>query len=140
MVQLVIGDKGKGKTKVLIDMANDSVTKVTGNVGFIDKDLSHMYEIKNAVRFVNISEYGIKNADEFTGFISGIFSADHDLQELFIDRFLKVSFAENVAAGEAVLLKIDEISTKFNVKVIISLTATKDELPESLQEKVIVTL
>ncbi len=140
MVQLIVGEKGKGKTKILLDRVNEAVDEVKGNIGFVDKDLSHMYELKNSIRLVNISDYSISNADEFVGFISGIISADHDLEELYIDRFLKVSFLDSIESSADFLRKLDTISSKFNVKVTISLSGGKDELPADLSDKVAVAL
>ena len=140
MVQLIVGEKGKGKTKILLDRVNEAVEEVKGNIGFVDKDLSHMYELKNSIRLVNISDYSISNADEFVGFISGIISADHDLEELYIDRFLKVSFLDSIESSADFLRKLDTISSKFNVKVTISLSGGKDELPADLFDKVAVAL
>ena len=140
MVQLIVGKKGKGKTKVLLERVNETVEKAKGNVQFVDRDLSHMYELKNKIRLVNVSDYNITNADEFVGFVSGIISADHDLEELFIDRFLKVSFLENIANSSDFLRTLYTISSKFNVKVTISLSGSEKELPDDLKEKVSIAL
>ena len=99
-----------------------------------------MYELKNKIRLVNVSDYDITNADEFVGFVSGIISADHDLEELFIDRFLKVSFLDNISNSSDFLRKLDTISSKFNVKVTISLSGSVSELPDDLKEKVAIAL
>ncbi|MBO6147830.1 MAG: twitching motility protein PilT [Lachnospiraceae bacterium] len=140
MIQLIVGEKGKGKTKILLDKVAEAAASAKGNVVFIDKDMSHIYEVKNTVRLVNISEYAITNGDEFTGFISGLIAADHDLEDLFIDRFLKVSFHQNVDDAVDVLRKLDSLSTKFDVRVIVSVSCDKTALPDDLQDKVIEAL
>ena len=139
MIQLIVGEKGKGKTKILLDKVNEAAKSAKGNLVFIDKDSSHMFELKNSIRLVNVGEYMIGSAKEFTGFVSGIISADHDLEQLFIDTFLISASAKDGDHIEA-LKKIDEISTKFNVSVMVSISVTKDDLPEELKSKVVVAL
>ena len=139
MIQLIVGEKGKGKTKILLDKVNEAAKSAKGNLVFVDKDSSHMFELKNSIRLVNISEYSIRSAEEFTGFVSGIISADHDLEQLFLDGYMILASVEGNNVADS-LMKIDEVSSKFNVTVTISISLTKDELPENLQSKVIVSL
>ena len=72
MVQLVYGTKGSGKTKRLIAMANEEVSSAAGTVVFIDDDNRYMYDVKHEIRFVNVKEYAIDNADKLYGFICGM--------------------------------------------------------------------
>ena len=139
MIQLIVGEKGKGKTKILLDKVNEAAKNAKGNLVFVDKDSSHMFELKNSIRLVNVGEYLIRSSEEFTGFISGIISADHDLEQLFIDTYL-VSAKVKDGNYEESLKKIDEISTKFNVSVTVSISVEKDMLSEELKNKVIVAL
>ena len=139
MIQLIIGEKGKGKTKILLDKVNEAAKNAKGNLVFVDKDSSHMFELKNSIRLVNASEYSVASAEEFTGFVSGIISADHDLEQLFLDGYMILASAESHNMEDS-LLKIDEVSSRFNVTVTISISVTKDELPEQLKDKVIVSL
>ena len=139
MIQLIIGEKGKGKTKILLDKVNEAAKNAKGNLVFVDKDSSHMFELKNSIRLVNASEYSVASAEELTGFISGIISADHDLEQLFLDGYMILASAESHNMEDS-LLKIDEVSSRFNVTVTISISVTKDELPEQLKDKVIVSL
>ncbi|SKB71797.1 hypothetical protein SAMN06296386_104154 [Lachnospiraceae bacterium] len=140
MIQLIVGEKGKGKTKVLLEKLGEAAASAKGNVVFIDKDMSHIYEVKNSVRLINCSEYGITNPDEFNGFVSGIMSADHDLEDLFIDRFLLVSYQKDKDEVADSLRKIEELSNKSDVKITVSLSLSKEQLPADLQEKVLVAL
>ncbi|MCR5626726.1 MAG: twitching motility protein PilT [Lachnospiraceae bacterium] len=141
MIRLIVGEKGKGKTKVLLETVNDAAKNAEGNIVFIDKDLSHMYELKNSIRLVNTSDYNIKNTDKFLGFAEGIISADHDLEKLFIDSFKKVSLANDPKGDIAdALRELDEISEKCKVEITVSLAVTKEELPEDLSEKVVTAL
>ena len=137
MIQLIVGEKGKGKTKFLLEKVSEAAGSAKGNVVFIDNDLSHMFEIKNTVRFVNISDYDINGATELYGFISGIISADHDLEQLFIDKMLIISSLNSPSDAVELLHKLDKISSKCDVSLTISFTGKKEELPSDLQEKVI---
>ncbi len=139
MIQLIIGDKGKGKTKILLDRVNEAAKNAKGNLVFVDKDSSHMFELKNSIRLVNVSEYSVNSAEEFTGFISGIISADHDLEQIFLDGYLILASVDGGEISDS-LSKIDKVSTKFNVTVTISISLEKEQLPEELQSKVIVAL
>ena len=139
MIQLIVGEKGKGKTKIILDKANGSADTASGNVVFLDCDNSHMYELKNSIRLINSSEYYIENAEEFAGFVAGIISADHDLQELFIDRILKVAKTDEESVF-SLLEKIDRIAEKNSVKVTISVSVTKEQLPEQFKTKVVCAL
>ena len=89
MVQLIAGNKGKGKTKHLLDKVNAEVKTASGNITYLDKSAKHMFELNNKVRLINVSDYFITNSDEFLGFICGILSQDHDLQQMYFDSFFR---------------------------------------------------
>ena len=91
MVQIIAGEKGKGKTKHLLDKVNESIKSATGNIVYLDKSQKHMYELSNKVRLINVSDYMISNSDEFLGFLCGIISQDHDLEEMYLDSFLTIA-------------------------------------------------
>lgn len=138
MIQLIIGEKGKGKTKVLLDKANEFIKDATGNVVYLDKSGKHMYEINNKVRLIDTSVYGLDSSDQFVGFIYGIISQDHDLQVMFLDNFLSVaSCSDNF---EAVISKLDSISKEFNVDFVISMSKVEADLSASLKDMVIASL
>lgn len=139
MVQLIIGEKGKGKTKHLLDKVNTEIQNVSGNIVYLDKSTKHMYELNNKIRLIDVSSYMVTNADEFVGFICGIISQDHDLQQMYFDSFLKISCKED-GDIEAVLNKLDAISENFGVDFVISVSVTETGLPASYKDKVIVSL
>ncbi|MDE6943124.1 MAG: twitching motility protein PilT, partial [Lachnospiraceae bacterium] len=80
MIQLIVGKKGKGKTKHLLDKVNAEIKDVEGNVVYLDKSRKHMFELNNKIRLIDVPDYLVSNSDEFIGFICGIISQDHDLQ------------------------------------------------------------
>ena len=139
MVELIVGKKGKGKTKVLLDKVNGAVKEANGSIVYLDKSTKHMYELNNKVRLIDVSGFPIKNADEFVGFICGILSQDHDLEQIYLDSFLKVAKLEGKDVTST-LEQLESIGTQFNVTFIISMSLDKEELPEIFHEKVSVAL
>ena len=139
MVQLIVGKKGKGKTKQLLDKVNGAIKAAEGNIVYLDKSSKHMYELNNKIRLIDVSGFPIKNADDFVGFICGILSQDHDLEQIYLDSFLKVAKLEGKDVTST-LEQLESIGTQFNVTFIISMSLDKEELPEVFHEKVIVAL
>ena len=124
MVQMIVGKKGKGKTKHLLDKVNAEIKDAQGNVVYLDKSTKHMYELNNKIRLVDVC---------------GIVSQDHDLQKMYFDSFLKIACVE---AGEiaVVIAKLEEISDKFMVDFVLSISADEDELPEAVKSKIVISL
>ena len=139
MVQLIVGKKGKGKTKHLLDKVNSEVQNVSGNIVYLDKSTKHMYELNNKIRLIDVSSYMISNSDEFVGFICGIISQDHDLQQMYFDSFLKIECAEEMEI-DPIIKKLEAVSQKFGVDLILSISRDEAELPASYKEKIIVSL
>ena len=139
MVQLIVGKKGKGKTKQLLDKVNAAIKAANGNIVYLDKSSKHMYELNNKVRLIDVSSFPIKNSDEFIGFICDIISQDHDLEEMYLDSFLKVAKLEGQDISDAVA-KLEEIGKLFEVTFTLSVSLDEDELPDGLKDKVIVSL
>ncbi len=139
MVQMIIGKKGKGKTKQLLDRVNTSIKTANGNIVYIDKSSKHMLELNNKIRLIDASGYGLKNSDEFIGFILGIISQDHDLEEMYLDSFLNVAKLEG-ADITATIKELDSISKNFNVNFILSVSLDKDELPAELGEYIFIEM
>ena len=139
MVQLIAGKKGKGKTKQLLDKVNTEIKDAQGNVVYLDKSTKHMFELNNKIRLINVSDYLVTNSDEFVGFICGIISQDHDLQQMYLDSFLKIACLED-ADISATIAKLEEVSDKFHVDFVLSVSMDENELPESVKPKVIISL
>lgn len=139
MVQLIVGKKGKGKTKQLLDKVNSEVKDISGSIAYLDKSTKHMYELNNKVRLIDVSRYMIENADEFLGFVCGIISQDHDLEQMYFDSFLKIAVLEDKDIS-AVIEKLDRLSDFFQVDFILSVSMDESELPEAVKDKIIVSL
>ena len=139
MVQLIVGNKGKGKTKQLLDKVNNEIEMTKGNIVYLDKSTKHMFELNNRIRLIDVSDYLVTNADEFLGFICGIISQDHDLEQIYLDSFLKVAKLEDKDIT-GTLGQLDEIGKQFNVTFVISVSLDKEEIPEALHGKISVAL
>ena len=139
MVELIVGKKGKGKTKVLLDRVNGAVKEANGSIVYLDKSTKHMYELNNKVRLIDVYTYPLKNADEFVGFICGIISQDHDLEQIYLDSFLKVSKLEDADVTDT-LDQLDKIGEKYGISIVVSISLDKEEIPEALQDKIAVAL
>ena len=140
MVELIVGKKGKGKTKVLLDKVNGAIKAASGSIVYLDKSTKHMYELNNKIRLIDVSAYPIKNADEFVGFVCGIISQDHDLEQISLDSFLPTAkLTEKEEIAEA-LAHLTEVGEHFNVKFVVSMSLDKEDVPEDFQDKISVAL
>lgn len=139
MVQLIIGNKGRGKTRYLLEKVNSEVKDILGNICYLDKSSKHMFELNNRVRLINVSDFAIENTDEFIGFICGIISQDHDLEQMYFDSFLKIAHLEGQDITDT-LKRIQKIGDMFGVSFIISIAMDKDEVPAEFQELIAVAL
>ncbi len=122
-----------------MDKVNTEVQNVLGSIVFLDKNTKHMYELNNKIRLIVVPEFMVSNADEFIGFVSGIISQDHDLQQMYFDSFLKISCLEGEDISKTID-KLEQLSDKFNVDFVLSLSMDESELPESVKSKVVISL
>jgi len=139
MIQLIVGEEGKGKTKHLLEKVNNDVKEATGNIVFLDRGNKHMFELNNKVRLINASDYEFENNSEFIGFIYGIISQDHDIQQLYIDGLMKIAKVGKDSFND-VAKRLGGISEKFGFDIIITASIDESELSEELKKSVIVSL
>ena len=138
MVQLIIGNKGDGKTKHLLDRVNRQIKTASGNIVYLDKSTKHMHELNNKVRLINVTDYPLKNSDEFIGFLCGIISQDYDLEQVYLDSFLKIAHLEHGDLTDA-LTQLNQISEQFKVDFCISISVEEKELPDFAKEQVLIS-
>ena len=139
MIQLIVGEEGKGKTKHLVDKVNSEIKEATGNIVFLDRSSKHMFELNNKVRLINVSEYDFEDVSEFIGFIYGITSQDHDMQQMYIDGIMKLAKLDKDSL-EIVVKRLEKISEKFGFDIIISASIDESKLSDNLKKLVIVSL
>ena len=130
MVRLVVGTKGTGKTKRMIEMANHRAEESKGNIVFINKDHRLMYDLNHNIRVITMDDYeGITNSDEYIGFLYGIISSDHDIELIFIDSLLKHADI-NAEDVPRFLDRLRSLSEKYEKEFIVSISMEKAALEE----------
>ena len=142
MVRLIVGNKGKGKTTEILAKANDSIKVATGSVVYLDKSSKHMYDLHRNIRLIDVSRFPITNSEQFVGFVCGIISQDHDLQEMYLDGFLKCTKLDEDDIDEIndTIRELDAVSTAFDIDFYISASIDVESLVPALREKVVAAL
>lgn len=133
MIKFVSGARGTGKTKRLIEMANNDAEQIAGKVVFIDADNSHMLDLNHKVRYINAMEYNIDNIDTFRGFLCGIIAEDYDVEKIYIDGFCKIIDVTSEELQDLIKRKIH----KYKINFIISIDSDLIKLPEEMNHLVI---
>ena len=133
MISVIYGKKGTGKTKKILDLANEAVKVSTGELVFIDDDNSYMYDLRHEIRFVNATEYDVADPATFMGFLCGILAGNYDMKQLFIDGFLRI-VKTDMAELESFFNKLEDIAHRHGVDVVLAASAKDDEIPEFLKK------
>lgn len=136
MIQVIAGNKGTGKTKRLIDIANEALKVEHGIVAFIDDDKRYMYDLRHEVRFVDASDYpAIKGntADAFLGFLSGMIASNFDLSMICVDAFLKLCKKTPLAEMESFFTNLAKLSETNHLNFILNISSDAETLPEFLK-------
>lgn len=137
MVQILAGEKGEGKTKRLIEMANTAIKESNGHVVYIDDDNRHIHDLHYDIRFVEVKEFPIANYRELIGFIYGIFSQDSDIEKVFIDGIYKMVAKLDNDDLIKLVSKFKEMSSKYNVDFIVSASVNKADLPAEISDTLV---
>jgi len=133
-VSLIVGHKGAGKTKMMIDLANERARASDGRIVFVNKNHRLMYDLFHQIRVVCMEDYEeITNSDEYIGFLYGIISGDHDIEAIFIDSILKHADVHKDDIPEF-LARLKVISTQHDIDFIVSLSADLEELSDDVAD------
>jgi len=136
MIQLIVGVKGTGKTKKLIDMVNDSLKNTDGSVVCIEKGTKLIHEVKYQVRLIDTEEYLIKDAHSLYGFVSGICASNHDVTHVYIDSALKIC-GNNVEEFSTFVNNLDVFTKNHQINIIMTSSISFEEIPENIRSFVI---
>ena len=128
MITLIIGNKGSGKTKRLIQLANEAVEKSNGNVVVIEKGAKLTYDVSHKARLIDIEQYNVSGFDAFYGFLSGICAGNYDVTDIFVDSTLKITGRDFEALADFVA-KANELASHSEVKIVMLISADARELP-----------
>lgn len=134
MISLIIGHKGTGKTKVLVDKVNDAVHVSSGNVVCVEKETKLTYDVNYRARLVATDVFSISGYDAFYGFLSGICAGDHDITDIFVDATFRIAGDRSGDALAAFLKKVDGLSKISDTKFTFTISTDLDQLPESMFE------
>lgn len=132
MIQLIFGEKGSGKTKKILELANQAAEQAKGSVVFIDEDDRYMYDLNLAVRFINAAEYALSGPKMFYGFLCGIAASDHDLEYIYIDSFMHLVHHALDSLKE-MFDQLDSFSKAHGIHLILSLSCAPEQLPDYLK-------
>ncbi|KYH34066.1 hypothetical protein CLTEP_20120 [Clostridium tepidiprofundi DSM 19306] len=135
MVQVFCSKKGSGKTKALLEMANNRVNDCKGHIVYIDDDDDIALRLDRKIRFICTNEFEFENFSNFYGLICGILSEDYDIDTIFIDGLLNIAHA-HIKDAEKVLNKTENLSKKFNVDFYINISCKIDEAPQFIKKYV----
>ncbi|MBQ8955314.1 MAG: hypothetical protein IJ048_14500 [Clostridia bacterium] len=131
MVQVILGNKGSGKTLKLIQMTNDALKVEKGNIFFIDSHNRHMYDLHRDIRFVNASEYGVDSAEMFYGMLCGMISANFDITLIVVDGLMKMLPSDVTPDKmENFFDRVAKLSDEHGVRLVIGMSGDPDTLPE----------
>ncbi|MBW4829319.1 MAG: hypothetical protein KZY61_10235 [Clostridiaceae bacterium] len=134
MIKFICGTKGTGKTKRLIEMANEDIKTGNGNIAFIDVDDNHIFTLDYSVRLINAMEFNIKSIESFYGFLCGAIGMDYDLEKIYVDGIYKIIDIDSDQL-KRLAEALEEISEKLNTDFYIGLDYTLDQIPEELKGK-----
>ena len=132
MVKLILGAKGAGKTKWLINGANDDIKSGNGNITFLDVEDEHIFSLDTNVRLINLSDYSVNSIEKFYGFLLGMLSMDFDIEKIYIDSIYKIIDIKKEDL-KCLVKNLDEISEKHDVDILINVDYVADEVDSDLR-------
>ena len=136
MIGFVCGVKGSGKTKKMVDMANGIVHDALGKVVFVDDNTRHMFNLKHSIRLVTTDDFALNNHDAIYGFLVGLIAGDFDIHTIFVDSFLRMTNS-SVTEVEPLVRRLEPIMEQNNVRLILSISADVENVPDYMKEKAI---
>ena len=131
MIRLIIGLKGTGKTKTLIDLANKAVETSPGHVACIEKGNKLIFDVKHQVRLIDTEEYDISGAEMLYGLVCGIMATNYDIKDIFIDSSLKIC-DNNIEVFKTLIEKLDKLAAKAEVNLVTTASIAPQDLPAEL--------
>ena len=132
MINLIVGKKGSGKTKTMIEQINESAQTNLGSLVCIEKGMKSTYNIKSSVRLIDVDDYAIRGYEMFFGFIMGVLASNYDINEVYVDGILKIGNGDIEGLG-ILLDKIEDIA-KDDLKVVVTVSADETELTDTVKK------
>ena len=132
MIEIICGEKGTGKTKRIISLANDVSDKAKGSMVFIDDDNSYMYDLGYSIRFINVTDYALNDPDMFLGFLCGMCASDFDLEYVFVDRFENVIKAD-LSELASFFTQLETLAKQHSLHIVLSVSKGEEVLPDFMR-------
>ena len=129
MISIIYGAKGTGKTKKIIDSANQSVLDEKGIVVFVTDTTRYTRDVKQPIRFTSVKDLAITTEDGLVGFVQGMLEANYDLSRVYIDGVGRILDKKPAELG-SFFARLDAIAQKSDVTFVITVSADKADLPE----------
>ncbi|SHH66831.1 hypothetical protein [Clostridium grantii] len=135
MINVFYGQKGAGKSKSLLNLANQRIDEAKGNVVYIDDDKRPMLELNRKIRFIATDDFELKDYKNFYGFLCGILSEDYDIEAMFIDGLFNIVEGEEKDAA-LLFYNMEKLVQKYKLDFYINMNLNSLELPEYLKKYV----
>lgn len=134
MIKLIIGKKGNGKTKLLIDKVNNATKSTNGVVVCIEQGMKLTFELDHSVRLIDAEEYNIVGFDAFYGFVNGVLAANYDIKEIFVDGILRIGNRDGSKDYEALGALLEKLYKQVpaDVTLVFTVSADQADLPDSV--------
>ncbi|MGI6071968.1 MAG: twitching motility protein PilT [Lachnospiraceae bacterium] len=139
MVKLVLGTKGKGKTKYMLENANKEAEQSDGLVIYLDKNSEHMFQLTRPIRLINVKEYPVNSLDTLLGFVCGLIAGNSDIVSIYFDSFLILSELKPADAGDAID-RLVALSKKLGVEFVVSMSIDSSDVPEDYKQFIALAL
>jgi len=133
LIKVIIGEKGTGKTRRMVEMANAALEESKGEIVFVNGDNRHMIDLKHQIRFINAREFDVLELDVFYGFLSGLIARNYDTDQIYIDGLLDIVKGD-LKAIEQFMFDVKSLSEKYDIRFFITMNGDPDNVPSFLKE------
>ncbi|MFZ7120541.1 MAG: hypothetical protein ACOWWH_06300 [Eubacteriaceae bacterium] len=134
MVRVVSGPKGSGKTKKIIQMANDKIKESMGEIVFINDREKYRVKLNKVIRYVNAHDFYIFSTEMLFGFLNGLIAENYDIDIVYIDNLIRITKVKSLDELDEFLKGLNMIERKYNVQFVLSISTDKNEIPEIIKE------
>ena len=129
MIKIICGLKGSGKTKKIIDAANNSAEGAKGNLTFVTETKRYMYDLKRQIRFIDVTDYSIAGEDALCGFIKGIVAGNYDNEFIFVDGITRIT-GKQVKDMAQIFYMLEKIAQMRELNIYLTCSCAEEDLPE----------
>ena len=134
MIKLIIGKKGSGKTKLLIDKVNNAAQSSQGNIVCIEQGMKLTLELDHKIRLIDAEEYNIKGYDAFYGFVEGVLAGNYDIKEIYVDGILRIGSVDGTKDYDGLGALLEKLYKQIppDITIVFTVSADEADLPDSV--------